>query len=399
VIASAAYALALGILDAPSLAACPRYEITAVFSQECGALFQTISGTGLNGLGHAVGFRRCDVGPNRAFAWYGSGQVIDLPMPPGTLSSRAQDINDAGWIVGEAVGSGPSAFVHDGKQTILLGTLPGGNSSAAEGLNSRGQIVGYWGNTVTGPAPMAFLWEDGVMRSLEADLGFPFSEARDINDSGWITGWMSATGPAEGRAFILANGAVIDLGPIPGGTTSEGRAINERGDVAGAGIVPDGEQLQLRAFFYADGVAMNLGVLPGYARSQAYDVNDDRIVVGYCSQSDHQTNSAFVWQDGVMWNLNDVVIDDLTHVFVLKSATAINERGEILAYAAGRVLVVLSPAPLIGDLDCDGAVGFIDLLRLLSAWSGCASCDEDLNSDGTVDSVDLILLLANWGQG
>jgi probable HAF family extracellular repeat protein len=405
-VASAACALALGVLAPSSPATCPRYEVTATFSQQCADSFQGINGYGLNESGHAVGLRYCYLGPDHAFAWYGSGPfVVDVPMPPGTLSSRAHDVNDAGWIVGEAsvsgvLGGASVAFVRDGTQTIVLGTLPGGNYSVAAGLNSQGQVVGYWGHNVTGPSPLAFLWEDGVMRSLEADVGFPFSQARDINDSGWITGWMSATGPAEARTFILANGAVIDLGPIPGGMTSEGRAINERGDVAGVGRVPHGHSFQFRAFYYSDGVARNLGTLPGYARSIATDLNDDRVVVGYCAESDHHTqaDSAFVWQDGVMWNLNDLVVHDLTHVARLINAWAINDAGQILA-DAGKTLVLLSPAPLIGDLDCDRTVGFVDLLRLVSAWGECGSCDEDLDSDGTVGSIDLTLLLANWGQG
>jgi probable HAF family extracellular repeat protein len=321
-------------------------------------------------------------------------------MPPGTLSSRAQDINDAGWITGYASVSGfpgpDVAFLFNG-ETSLLGTLPGGNYSVAEAVNSKGQVAGYWGHNVTGQPPQAFVWQNAIMRSLTDDLGWPKSRGFDINDFGWVTGVMATSFVEDARAFIWRDGEVLDLGPIPGGYTSEGQAINDRGDVAGGGVVPYGASSKSRAFFYADGVAMNLGALPGYLRSHAYDVNNDRIVVGYCSDSDRQADSAFVWKDGVMWNLNDVVVDDLTHVFVLKSATAINELGEILAYAAGQVLVVLSPAPLIGDLNCDGAVGLIDLLRLLAAWSECESCDEDLNGDGTVDLFDLMLMLANWG--
>jgi hypothetical protein len=56
--------------------------------------------------------------------------------------------------------------------------------------------------------------------------------------------------------------------------------------------------------------------------------------------------------------------------------------------------------PIVGDLNCDGAVDGADLLILLSAWGDCpdpGNCPADLNNDGAVDGADLLLLLSNWG--
>ncbi|MBX3374199.1 MAG: hypothetical protein KF817_10210 [Phycisphaeraceae bacterium] len=51
------------------------------------------------------------------------------------------------------------------------------------------------------------------------------------------------------------------------------------------------------------------------------------------------------------------------------------------------------------DLDGDGAVGFEDLLVLLSAWGPCpGACDADLTGDCQVGFDDLLALLAAWSR-
>src|SRR5215213_8221903 len=44
-----------------------------------------------------------------------------------------------------------------------LGTLPGGNYSDADGINSRGQVVGF---STTAELQRAFLWDHGQMIDL-----------------------------------------------------------------------------------------------------------------------------------------------------------------------------------------------------------------------------------------
>jgi hypothetical protein len=54
-----------------------------------------------------------------------------------------------------------------------------------------------------------------------------------------------------------------------------------------------------------------------------------------------------------------------------------------------------------GDLDCDGSVGFADLLIILSTWGPCpdppSHCPADIDGDGVVGFPDLLIVLANWG--
>ena len=51
----------------------------------------------------------------------------------------------------------------------------------------------------------------------------------------------------------------------------------------------------------------------------------------------------------------------------------------------------------IGDIDCDGQVGFSDVLTVLNDWGSCLGCDADLNGDSAVEFNDMLLLLSNWG--
>lgn len=50
----------------------------------------------------------------------------------------------------------------------------------------------------------------------------------------------------------------------------------------------------------------------------------------------------------------------------------------------------------LGDVDRDGAVGFSDVLSVLTSWGPCAGCPADVNDDGVVGFDDVVIVLANW---
>jgi probable HAF family extracellular repeat protein len=74
----------------------------------------------------------------------------------------------------------------------------------------------------------------------------------------------------------------------------------------------------------------DLGTLPGDTFSLAIGLNDKDQVVGISCDADFNCRP-FVWQNGVMSDLNDLVRGD-TPPFLL-SATYINDRGEIVGEA------------------------------------------------------------------
>lgn len=206
----------------------------------------------------------------------------------------------------------------------------------------------------------------------------------------------------DARAFIWDDGTVIELSPIPGGYTSEGKAINNNGDVVGNGFIPYDNKLGWvrRAYYWSKGTALNLGTLPGCEESFAHDINDNGTVVGYCVEPDL---IAFVWKDGVMRALDDLILAELE--LDVHKTFAINDSGQIAAFGADKnfngVAMLLTPVePPLGDLDGDCTVGAADLLTLLTNWGPCTNCSDcpaDLDNNCVVGASDLLILLVNWG--
>jgi probable HAF family extracellular repeat protein len=63
------------------------------------------------------------------------------------------------------------------------------------------------------------------------------SIANAINDRGQVVG-SSSTASGEGHAFFWERGSMVDMGTLPGGTSSDALAINRRGQVAGISNSP-----------------------------------------------------------------------------------------------------------------------------------------------------------------
>ncbi len=408
--------LALCVLAIVSLAiraqAQCQYELTIIQAgpPNCDPLPQSWTyGNGINESAQVVGnYVVCALGGDEAFLWDGGPNAITLTRPPSISSAGANDINDAGQIVGTMVltGIGSRAFLYDGAKFIDLGTMPGGNNSRAFAINSVDQIVGRWGGPGKAPSQGAFLWQEGAMTDLNALLGTPMSEANDINDAGQIVGWMGEifTVPDGGEAFIWDDGQITPLGQVAGSYFTTAEAINEVGQVVGSAVTGKFPVTGTRAFLWDSGQMIDLGILPGAERSAASDINDAGQIVGGAWGSGGSIDAGLIWHDGMMIDLNDLIQDNLG-VQVLR-ATAINNHGQItgvgVVNSGGAVGVFLTPIPRPGDLDGDCSVGIVDFLAMLLAWGPCPgacppSCVGDLDGDCTVGIIDFLMLLANWG--
>ena len=386
------------------------YEVVVVHPDPCGILGPPpAQGLGINSFGHVAGYRvRCSDQFKQAIFWTPQAEMVDVNVPIETFVSAAYDI-DGTQIVGtfdlEGDGLSGLAFLYDSQtdEFTNLGTLRGGTQSEAFSVNSAGHIAGYWGNHIIGPW-QTFIWEDGVMTDLGPSIGGVSNRGLAMNEEAAITGWWRRENGSERLAFVWQDGVTTDLGPIPDGFSSEAQVINDRGDVAGWGKKFD-EKLQedvRHAFLWADGNMIDLGVLPGgNTESFAVGVNDARQVIG-TSSNFGAGGSWFIWEDGVMSDLDDLVPPGIN----VGSAWAINDAGEIAGSARGpegghfvMALLIPNPSPL-GDLNMDCEVGAVDVLLLLSSWGPCKNCEDcpaDLNGDCTVGAGDLLILLANWG--
>lgn len=247
----------------------------------------------------------------------------------------------------------------DGVMTPLP-TL-GGTNGFATGTNNLGQTVGWAENTVHDPtcvAPQvlqfrAVLWgpRDGQMRELPPLPGDSVSAATALNDRGQVVGISGICDQAAGRLSAIHNvlwehGKPFDLGDLGGVAWNTPMAINERGDVVGFAnaSAADGADFNPRAFLWIRGQGIrNLETLPGDVTSQALGINERRQVVGQSCDVDGNCR-AFLWQNGVMMDLNDLV--DFGYDDVLTTANDIDDFGRITGQgfdaAAGQFVAFLA---------------------------------------------------------
>jgi probable HAF family extracellular repeat protein len=206
---------------------------------------------------------------------YRDETVISL----GTEGTVAYGINNQSQIVG--ILNSNTAFLYENGTTTEIGTLPGDNYSSAEGINDLGQVVGVSAPTGVGDG-RAFLYSKStglvnLGRLFPSDL---FSVALDINNNGQVVGFsgsnldfFSTSGGI--RAFIYSDGKLQDLNdlisPNSGLTLTQARAINNRGQIVGAGsingelhavlLTPVSQSVPEPSTLLATGLALSVGVL------------------------------------------------------------------------------------------------------------------------------------------
>jgi probable HAF family extracellular repeat protein len=286
----------------------------------------------------------------------------------GGLSAQAHDINEVGEIVGAATTSAlrSHAFVwRDGSMTDL-GTI-GGNHSEALAISDTGHIAGrsqnpatryhatLWsGGATTDLTPTSdyavassvndiaevvgnvdnrkgFHWKNGVLTML-GDLGGGCSLANDINDTGHIVGTSCPPQPAMSHATLWHNGAIIDLGVVPGMEDSGATAINTVGQIVGSSGFMDTETYEItsKAFLNENGV-MNVLPVPS-SEAYASDINDSGVVVGTMRAAGGRSRwHAYIYADGVATNLNSLI--PAGSGLHLAFGTAINNAGQIVGTA------------------------------------------------------------------
>lgn len=278
---------------------------------------------GINATGQAVGQTGYPHGGDtHAFFWEKQGGMRDLGTLPGGDFSAAFAINDIGVVVGT---SNTATKMHGFFWTAAgglhdLGTLAGSDSSQAYGINNKGQIAGASGSH-------AVIWDTatGVIQDL-GTLGGNSSEAHAINNLGQVVG-MSQASDGSAHAFLFSNGAMQDLGTLPGDTESRADHINDSGMIVGASTGSSG----VRAFFWSKSGGMEpIGSLTGGDYSEAFGVNSQGQVVGESGSS--LGTRAFLWtHGGGAIDLNAVVTGLATNI-VLTGAFSINDKGEIVAF-------------------------------------------------------------------
>jgi probable HAF family extracellular repeat protein len=290
---------------------------------------------------------------------YTQEKMEDLgPTPYGF--SRGFGIDGSGQVVGDATfdkaGSISQAALFSNGSVRDLGTLKGsGPFSRANGINAYGQMVGFCSEKLDGEGARAFMVSVptfGIRSARMIDLGTlggQYAQAWGISDSGSVTGNSRTKGDEATHAFLWQKDTgMVDLGTLAG-DFSYGTFINANNHVVGYSTI-DKENDRVHAFLHNGKEMFDLGSLGGASmqsdRSFALGVNADDQVVGYSylpgsdpvvsdGPSYPPQQVAFVYSKGLkglMVNLNDL-IGDMAKDYRLDSATAINDKGQIVAIA------------------------------------------------------------------
>lgn len=269
----------------------------------------------INDLGQVVGWSsEADNRNKHAVLWEKDGTVKDL----GDLGddSVATAVNNKGYVVGYSFVKGMAsahAFLWKLETGMTdLGVLDGCTHSSAEDIDDAGRIVGR--SSGSAATLHAVMWEaGGNIKDLNAVLNIAASNATAINSKGQIAGkagWMCC----KGNAFLWDPGKELqDLGrllnlpklvmvlphppPVPG---SDAYALNDHGQVVGqshdtrshshaffwsteTGMIDLGALKDKRPVQETDGTLLHgLKTLVGDDEgwSAATDINNSGVIVG-----------------------------------------------------------------------------------------------------------------------
>jgi probable HAF family extracellular repeat protein len=207
----------------------------------------------LNNLGMAAGSSGAADGQSHAFVWSAADGMVDL-HPAEALESGGLDINRnaqvAGYVVG-ANGERHAAVLARGAPPQDLGCIVAQTEVAAKchseavALNDRGQVIGNMNPFETS---RAFIWSAVKgLREIEATHG-GHTFVIDINNAGQVVGRQWQDGQDETAFYWDATHGARELwslvdaaDPLRNGFTSFfPTAINQRGQIVGAGIGPAG---------------------------------------------------------------------------------------------------------------------------------------------------------------
>ncbi|SCG52956.1 hypothetical protein [Micromonospora humi] len=223
--------------------------------------------------GRIVGFAQAADGSAHAVAWV-NGKIQDLGLTGGIFSVASDTAGDrvvGTYHVTDSF-SGRRAFVRTGNTEITIDAPPGASAVA---VNEAGTVAGTYGfKDWTDPpfVQQAFVWRDGVLRSL-GTLGGPNSTANGINDLGQVVG-TSWTAEGQFAAFFWDGSAMRRL--ATGSASPTAQAVNDSGLVIGT----DGTGGRAMIWPTPTAGSQLLPLPDGAVDSVAINVNDAGLVVG-----------------------------------------------------------------------------------------------------------------------
>ncbi|HZS37276.1 MAG TPA: hypothetical protein VFF06_10630 [Polyangia bacterium] len=302
------------------------YQVTSFGPYQC---------TAVNANGVIVGASPCGsvvmIAPD--------GTVTDLGLPSGDAQAQPIAINASNQIVG-ASSSGSALGLPVGWHAIryasgawsVLGFLGKGKQSAAQAINDSGQIVGSSGVDATAFDVEPFFYSGGALQPM-ATRGFGTSRATAINGLGQIVGSIDLSdGTAFGRTHAAgwssSSAQPVDLGTL-GGANSLATGVNQSATVVGSSEISAGSTTT-HAFVRINGAMTDLGALPGDTDSVANAVNGSNLVVGVSRNGSNGAAHPFVWSNGTIAGLLPTTADN--QPFFAAQASSVNDGGAIVGW-------------------------------------------------------------------
>jgi probable HAF family extracellular repeat protein len=218
-----------------------------------------------------------------------------------------------------------------------MSALPtvGGNNGQASAINNRGEVVGYAETANTDPtcppSPTALpvLWKKGKAQPLPLVGTDPDGVAFGINEQGQAVGYSGNCFFAT-HAVMWKNNTAFVLQDLGGTLSNVAYVINNLGQIAGKVRSADGTHY-VAALWQPDGTLTTHEPLPGDLDAFATGINNQGQVVGNDFDSNFNWSHGFIWQNGVMTDLNTLIPADSDLLII--SASNINERGQISGMA------------------------------------------------------------------
>jgi probable HAF family extracellular repeat protein len=268
-------------------------------------------------------------GPN---SWTNYGGLNDRGEAVGMAETSVPD-PDGEDVCAFGTGLTCRPFLWRDGQMSALPTV-GGNNGQAAAINNRGQIAGFAETTITdsGCPPSKtispVLWEKGEARPLPTVGSDPDGFAQGINNRGQAVGY-SGTCTTALHAVLWENGTAFPLPDLGHARSNIAFAINDHGQTVGQVRSADGTTRV--AALWQNGALTNLGILPGDFGAFATGINNRGQVVGSTNDANFNWSRAFIWQDGVMTDLNTLFPAE-SNLFAI-AASNINDRGQISGMA------------------------------------------------------------------
>ncbi len=251
--------------------------------------------------------------------------IIDIGTLAGGNSSAATAINASGQVAGYATtASGDTRPVRYSGGTLTdLGTL-GGTFSYGYGINASGTVVG---NSYTGTVYRAFSAPVGGSITSLGSVGTAGSYASAINDSGVAVGrsWNVTNTGIDPASY--SGGSVTSLS-TGGGFSGGAGGINANGDIVG-GIESAGTNIT-DLFLYHNGVLSDLGNMGGggtFSEAFGTAINNSGLIVGSGNLSEQGPDHAFYYSGGAFHDMGTL------NGGYQSGASGVNSSGEIVGYS------------------------------------------------------------------